>query len=88
MLVVVYSFFRKCVMPRPDNHLESPPKKRYRLSFLGPKLKRFPEELEMKRYGGIDLHSNNSVIHLVDDNGEFVLKKRAANDLSMILALL
>jgi hypothetical protein len=35
---------------------KAPPKKRYRLSFLRPKLKRFPEELEMKRYGGIDLH--------------------------------
>jgi transposase len=42
----------------------------------------------MKLYGGIDLHSNNSVIHLVDENGALVVKKRMANDLAMILALL
>lgn len=42
----------------------------------------------MKLYGGIDLHSNNSVVHLVDENGTLVLKKRLANDLAMMLALL
>ena len=42
----------------------------------------------MKLYGGIDLHSNNSVIHLVDENSSNVLKKRMTNNLPMILALL
>ena len=42
----------------------------------------------MKLYGGIDLHSNNSVIHLIDENGDAVLKKRVTNSLPMILALL
>ena len=42
----------------------------------------------MKLDGGIDLHSNNSVIHLVDKNGSNVLKKRLSNNLPMILALL
>ena len=42
----------------------------------------------MKQYGGIDLHSNNSVIHLVDENGELVVKKRMANVLARMLALL
>jgi len=42
----------------------------------------------MKLYGGIDLHSNNSVIHLIDENGDAVLKKRITNSLPMILALL
>jgi len=42
----------------------------------------------MKLYGGIDLHSNNNVVHLVDENGALVLKKRLANDLAMMLALL
>lgn len=42
----------------------------------------------MKLYGGIDLHSNNSVIHLVDENSCNVLKKRMTNNLPMILALL
>jgi transposase len=41
----------------------------------------------MKLYGGIDLHSNNSVIHLIDENGDAVLKKRVTNSLPMILAL-
>jgi len=30
----------------------------------------------MKLCGGIDLHSNNGVLHLVDENGALVLKKR------------
>lgn len=42
----------------------------------------------MKLYGGIDLHSNNSVIHLIDENGDAVLNKRVANDLALILSLL
>jgi len=42
----------------------------------------------MKLYGGIDLHSNNSVIHLIDESGSNVLKKRLSNNLPMILALL
>ena len=28
----------------------------------------------MKLYGGIDLHSNNSVFNLVDEEGQVVLK--------------
>jgi len=43
--------------------VKAPPGKRYRSSFLGPKRNRFTEEPEMKLYGGIDLHSNNSGIH-------------------------
>jgi transposase len=42
----------------------------------------------MKLYGGIDLHSNNSVIHLVDEKGLSVLQQRSANDLGLIVALL
>lgn len=42
----------------------------------------------MKLYGGIDLHSNNCVVHLIDENGQPVLKKRTANDLPGILLLL
>ena len=42
----------------------------------------------MKLTGGIDLHSNNSVIHLVDENGQLVVKKRMANDLAMMLGSL
>ena len=39
----------------------------------------------MKLYGGIDLHSNNSVINLVDEKGKVVFKKRIVNDLSTII---
>jgi len=42
----------------------------------------------MKLYGGIDLHSNNSVINLIDENSIVVLKKRIANNLKTILLLL
>jgi transposase len=42
----------------------------------------------MKLYGGIDLHSNNSVIHIIDDQGDSQLKKKVPNDLAAIVALL
>jgi transposase len=42
----------------------------------------------MKLYGGIDLHSNNCVFNLVDEEGEVHLKKRLRNDLDAILRLL
>ena len=35
----------------------------------------------MKLYGGIDLHSNNSVIHIIDEQGVSQLKKKVTNDL-------
>ena len=41
-----------------------------------------------KLYGGIDLHANNSVIGLVDDQEQVVYEKRTPNDLSKILAQL
>jgi hypothetical protein len=40
----------------------------------------------MKLYGGIDLHSNNSVIHLVSEDGDSHFKKRVTNDLTVKLA--
>lgn len=42
----------------------------------------------MKLYGGIDLHSNNSVFNLIDENGNVILKKRITNSLEAILMLL
>lgn len=42
----------------------------------------------MKLYGGIDLHSNNSVIALLDANGDIVCRKRLGNQLSKILTML
>lgn len=42
----------------------------------------------MKLYGGIDLHSNNCVVTLVNDEGQKVLGKRIENALAKMLALL
>ena len=40
----------------------------------------------MKLYGGIDLHSNNSVIALLDDEDKVVYQRRLPNNLQLILA--
>jgi transposase len=42
----------------------------------------------MKLYGGIDLHSNNSVVALLDEQDEVVYHKRLGNDAQGILAAL
>ena len=39
-------------------------------------------------YSGIDLHSNNSVVTVIDDEDRIVAEKRLPNDLSKILAFL
>ncbi len=39
----------------------------------------------MKLYGGIDLHSNNSVVVLIDEEDRVVYGKRLRNDLALIL---
>jgi len=40
----------------------------------------------MELYGGIDLHSNNSVIDLLDKDDRVVYEKRLPNDISVILS--
>jgi transposase len=40
----------------------------------------------MKVYGGIDLHSDNSVLGLIDKEGKVVYRKRLPNDPEVILA--
>lgn len=42
----------------------------------------------MKLYGGIDLHSNNSVIALLDEEDRAVYRQRLGNDLGLILSQL
>lgn len=42
----------------------------------------------MKLYGGIDLHSNNSVILIKDENGELKARKKLDNDLAIIFQFL
>ncbi len=42
----------------------------------------------MKKYSGIDLHSNNSVVVISDEEDRIVFQKRLANKLSEILAAL
>ena len=44
-------------------------------------------EAEMN-YSGIDLHSNNSVVSVMDEQDRVVAEKRLPNDLSKILAFL
>ena len=39
----------------------------------------------MKLYGGIDLHSNNNVLAIVDERDRVVDQKRLPNDLDTIL---
>jgi len=40
----------------------------------------------MKVYGGIDLHSNNSVIALLDEEDKVVYRRRLPNDLQIVLS--
>jgi hypothetical protein len=40
----------------------------------------------MKRYGGIDLHSNNSVVVLQDENDAVVYRRRLPNTIDVILS--
>ena len=42
----------------------------------------------MKVYGGIDLHSNNSVIALLDEQDKVVYRRRLPNDLQVVLPAL
>jgi transposase len=42
----------------------------------------------MKLYCGIDLHSNNSYVAILDENDKIVHQRRPVNDLSMILEIL
>jgi transposase len=42
----------------------------------------------MKLYGGIDLHSNNNVINLLDEQDKVVYNRRLVNDLPTILSAL
>ncbi|MEY6434293.1 IS110 family transposase [Thioalkalicoccus limnaeus] len=42
----------------------------------------------MKLYGGIDLHSNNNVIALTDENDRMIYRKRLPNDVETVLAAL
>jgi transposase len=42
----------------------------------------------MSLYGGIDLHANNSVIVLLNEQDEVIYQKRLPNDLPMILGQL
>jgi transposase len=42
------------------------------------------EEMEMKLYGAIDLHSNNNVTVVSDEQDHVVYEKRLPNDLALI----
>lgn len=42
----------------------------------------------MNKYSGIDLHSNNCVVAVIDENDKVCCEKRVANDLSKVIELL
>jgi transposase len=42
----------------------------------------------MKLYGGIDLHSNNSVFSIKDETGEVMARRKLPNDIKQILVFL
>jgi len=42
----------------------------------------------MKMYGGIDLHSNNSVVAIIDEHDTVLYRKRLPNDLNSIVSAL
>ena len=42
----------------------------------------------MKLYCGIDLHSNNSVVVVIDEQDKLILSKKCPNDVSVILGQL
>lgn len=46
------------------------------------------EESTLKLYGGIDLHSNNSVVALIDEEEPLVYRKRLPNDAAVVLGAL
>jgi transposase len=46
------------------------------------------KEIDMELYAGIDLHSNNSVVSVLDQNDRVVYAKRLPNDLAAIIAAL
>jgi transposase len=41
-------------------------------------------EADMKKFIGIDLHSNNSVVVVSDEEDRVIFQKRIANDLKLI----
>lgn len=46
------------------------------------------KEIDMELYAGIDLHSNNSVLSVLNENDQVVYAKRLPNDLAAIIAAL
>ena len=42
----------------------------------------------MKLYGGIDLHSNNSYLVLIDDEGTVIVRSRMGNEIGRVLQTL
>ena len=47
-----------------------------------------PNEADMELYAGIDLHSKNSVLAILDETDRVLLAKRLPNDWAAIVAAL
>jgi archaellum biogenesis ATPase FlaH len=65
---------------RPDNHIAISFVLSLTYVLTKTLFKHQHEEIEMKLYGGIDLHSNNSVIAIQDDTGKVLVCKKLPND--------
>ena len=74
----------------PDNHIEGSSSERYRwvVDAMRQPTTEPDEETEMPLYGGIDLHANNSVIVLLNEQDEVIYQKRLPNNLTMIIGQL
>jgi hypothetical protein len=70
-----------------DNHLEGSSIERYsKVVEAVNNLWHNPiEETEMSLYGGIDLHANNSVVVLLNEQDQVIDQQRLANHLPTIL---
>src|SRR5262245_55842565 len=71
----------------PDNHLEGSSSKRYSevVQAMNNRQHNPIEELEMPLYSGIDLHANNSVIVLLNEQDQVIYQRRLSNHLPEIL---
>jgi hypothetical protein len=70
-----------------DNHIEGSSIERYsKVVKAMNDLQHNPiEETEMPLYGGIDLHANNSVVVLLNEQDQVIYQRRLANHLPTIL---
>ena len=65
---------------RPDNHIAISYASSLNYVLTKTLFKHQHEEVDMKLYCGIDLHSNNSVIEIKDETGKVLVFNKLPND--------